>query len=90
VVATNIAETSVTVPGIVYVIDPGFAKALSHDAKLGMDSLQIEVISQVAWFLVRVRVRVVWVMFQVGCKPNPNPTSENGIHAHQMVPQPTN
>ncbi|WWC87584.1 uncharacterized protein L201_002474 [Kwoniella dendrophila CBS 6074] len=39
VIATNIAETSITIDGIYYVIDPGFAKQNAYDPKLGMDSL---------------------------------------------------
>ncbi|KAL2320054.1 hypothetical protein Fmac_029023 [Flemingia macrophylla] len=41
ILATNIAETSVTIPGIKYVIDPGFVKARSHDPGKGMESLII-------------------------------------------------
>ena len=48
VIATNIAETSVTVPGIRYVIDPGFTREKRYDAHTGMDSLDTVRISQVS------------------------------------------
>ncbi|XP_054033150.1 pre-mRNA-splicing factor ATP-dependent RNA helicase DHX16 [Dryobates pubescens] len=41
VVATNIAETSVTIEGIVYVLDPGFCKQKSYSARTGMESLVV-------------------------------------------------
>ncbi|CAN0843863.1 Probable pre-mRNA-splicing factor ATP-dependent RNA helicase DEAH5 [Linum grandiflorum] len=46
VVATNIAEASLTIDGIVYVIDPGFAKQNVYNPKQGLDSLVITPISQ--------------------------------------------
>lgn len=46
VIATNIAETSITIDGIYYVVDPGFVKINAYDPKLGMDSLVISPISQ--------------------------------------------
>lgn len=46
VVATNIAETSLTVDGIMYVIDPGFCKMKVFNPRIGMDALQIYPISQ--------------------------------------------
>lgn len=46
VVATNIAEASLTIDGIYYVVDPGFAKQKAYNAKLGMDSLVVTPISQ--------------------------------------------
>lgn len=41
VLATNIAETSLTIDGIKYVIDPGFHKINSYSPKTGMESLQV-------------------------------------------------
>lgn len=46
VLATNIAETSITIDGVYYVIDPGFVKQNAYDARLGMDSLVVTPISQ--------------------------------------------
>ncbi|XP_031203109.1 pre-mRNA-splicing factor ATP-dependent RNA helicase DHX16 [Mastomys coucha] len=41
VVATNIAETSLTIEGIIYVLDPGFCKQKSYNPRTGMESLTI-------------------------------------------------
>jgi ATP-dependent RNA helicase DHX8/PRP22 len=43
VIATNIAETSITIDGIYYVVDPGFVKQKAYDPRLGMDSLVVTV-----------------------------------------------
>ncbi|KAG1837592.1 pre-mRNA splicing factor [Suillus tomentosus] len=39
VLATNIAETSITIEGVVFVIDPGFVKQNSYNPRTGMSSL---------------------------------------------------
>lgn len=46
VVGTNIAETSLTIPGIRFVVDTGMCKQKVYNPRLGMDSLQVTPISQ--------------------------------------------
>ena len=46
VLCTNIAETSVTIPGVKYIVDTGLAKELCFDSKRNMNSLEVRVISQ--------------------------------------------
>ena len=46
VLATNVAETSLTVPGIRYVIDPGSARVKRYSARNKVEQLLIEKVSQ--------------------------------------------
>ena len=47
VVSTNIAETSLTIDGIVFVIDPGFAKQKVYNPRIRVESLLVSAISKV-------------------------------------------
>eukprot|EP00871_Galdieria_phlegrea_P000042 jgi/Galph1/1038/GphlegSOOS_G5854.1 len=46
ILATNIAETSLTIPGIKYVIDCGFSKQRMVSSRTGLDTLRVAPISQ--------------------------------------------
>ena len=46
VVATNVAETSVTIDGVVHVIDSGLARVARYEAERGINTLFIEPISR--------------------------------------------
>ncbi|XP_075254497.1 ATP-dependent RNA helicase DHX8-like [Convolutriloba macropyga] len=46
IIATNIAETSLTIDGIYYVVDPGFVKQNVYNSKSHMDALVVTPISQ--------------------------------------------
>jgi ATP-dependent helicase HrpB len=46
VLATNVAETSVTVEGVTAVVDSGMARVMRHDPAVGMDRLVLEKIAK--------------------------------------------
>ncbi|MHB9018938.1 MAG: ATP-dependent RNA helicase HrpA, partial [Burkholderiales bacterium] len=46
ILATNVAETSLTVPGIRYVVDTGYARILRYSARNKVDQLLTEAVSQ--------------------------------------------
>ncbi|MEO8367332.1 MAG: ATP-dependent RNA helicase HrpA, partial [Pseudoxanthomonas sp.] len=46
VLATNVAETSLTVPRIKYVVDPGYARVKRYSSRQKLDRLHIEPVSQ--------------------------------------------
>jgi len=52
VLATNIAETSITIDGVVFVIDPGFVKQNSYNPRTGMSSLVVVPVGRLSRVLV--------------------------------------
>lgn len=46
ILATNIAETSVTIPGVRFVIDPGLVKARTYNPRVGVESLSVVPVSK--------------------------------------------
>lgn len=48
IVATNVAESSITIAGVWFVVDGGLARVARYDAATGLNGLEIEEISQAA------------------------------------------
>jgi hypothetical protein len=46
ILATNIAETSITIGGVRFVVDPGLVKMRGYSAKTGVESLVVTAVSQ--------------------------------------------
>jgi ATP-dependent RNA helicase DDX35 len=46
ILSTNIAEASVTIDGIVYVLDSGYVKLRNYDARLGIENLNVVPVSK--------------------------------------------
>lgn len=46
VLATNIAETSITIPGVSYVVDTGVVKAKGYNPHIGLDLLKVQPVSK--------------------------------------------
>ncbi|KAI8942659.1 hypothetical protein NX059_000712 [Plenodomus lindquistii] len=46
ILSTNIAEASVTIDGVVYVVDTGYVKLRNYDAKLGIENLNVVPVSK--------------------------------------------
>ena len=73
IVATNVAEASVTIPRLTYVIDNGFAKEASYDEKKGSSTLEVDKISEASRMQRRGRVGrigdgTVYYMYREGAR----------------------
>ena len=78
IVATNVAEASITIPGLEYVIDNGYAKEASFDEKLNQSKLQVERISEASRIQRKGRVGrkgdgTVYFMYKKGARAKVKP-----------------
>ena len=46
ILSTNIAETSITIPGVKYVVDTGVVKARGYNPRIGLDMLTVQPVSK--------------------------------------------
>jgi len=68
VLATNIAETSLTIDNIIYVIDPGFCKQNNFNSRTGMESLIVVPISKVWQIVLRFIDMLYYIQNKIGRK----------------------
>jgi len=68
VLATNIAETSLTIDNIIYVIDPGFCKQNNFNSRTGMESLIVVPISKVWQNVWKFTDMLHCIQNEIGCK----------------------
>ena len=71
VLATNIAETSITIDGVVFVIDPGFVKQNSYNPRTGMSSLIVVPVCVFRFFFSTVSIVFVYNGFSSVLVPLP-------------------
>lgn len=69
VLATNIAETSITIDGVVFVIDPGFVKQNSYNPRTGMSSLVVVPVSICSSVVTFQKLTDRIIVFSRFCKP---------------------
>ena len=69
VLATNIAETSITIDGVVFVIDPGFVKQNSYNPRTGMSSLVVVPVGRLFRVLVLFSANLFVVVFSCFRQP---------------------
>ena len=65
IAATNIAETSITVPGIRFVIDTGLARLLRYEPMAGFSRMPVERVSNLRIRGRKVRTGTGWYLYQV-------------------------
>lgn len=61
ILSTNVAETSITIPGVCYVVDTGVVKARGYNPHIGLDLLCVQPVSKAqVCVCVRDRKERVW------------------------------